>query len=159
MGRSIGERVRRLDESKTRRQVKKELDKKRISLNKVLQLSAIILGTAFITSMYADVFAPELDTDVNESIEIEDYTFYFVSEDEDPRIEDAWGYTYVHGPNNIWLDQDLLEENLVRQLERTCNHELLHTMGVSGDHHDRIDRYEELIDDPVCNKLVHKVTS
>lgn len=94
--------------------------------------------------------------EVNTSYSIDGYNIYFTSPENDEKMEGANGYTWI-GSNNIYISKELLLEKDFEQVMRTCNHEILHTLGISGDHHDRIDSYERKIDDPVCNKLINKV--
>lgn len=94
--------------------------------------------------------------EMNQSYSIDGYNIYFTSPENDPQMEGANGYTYI-GSNNIFLNENLVLEKDFEQLMRTCNHEILHTLGISGNHHDRIDSYERKIDDPVCNKLMNKI--
>jgi len=154
---SVSDKVRRLDELKTRRQVEKDLRGKKSVPPALLVLGLVFIPASMLTGLYIGKFSPSLNPELQDSIEIDGYTFHFVSEEEDKQMKDAWGYTYMYGPDKIWLNKELLEREMFYQLERTCNHELLHRLGLGEDVHDKIERYEQRIDDPICNKLLERV--
>lgn len=145
-----------MDELKTNRQVGNELRKNDVPRSFVL-LTLLIIPVTLGFGVFIGKFSPSLNPAFNDSIEIDGYKFHFVSEESDPQMEGAWGYTYMMGTNSIWLNQELLDREMFYQLRRTCEHELLHQMGVGGDKHDMIEIYENQVRTPVCDKLMEKV--
>lgn len=102
---------------------------------------------------------PVVMDEVNETIEVEDYSFHIVSSESDEKMKGNWGYTYV-GSKHVWLNKDLLKhEWFPKQFVETCQHELLHTYGISEKHHDKIDLFEDQVNDPICSQLKNKVES
>jgi hypothetical protein len=121
-------------------------------------VNSLMIGTAFFAGVYLGSNNPVLNEKLNQTVEVDGWKFHFTSEEEDDTMKGNWGYTYPYTGKEIWLNKRILDENLDDQLLTTCNHEVLHVLGVGTEHHGRIDMYEEEIRDPVCDKLLEKVT-
>ena len=123
-----------------------------------LIFSCWMITAALLIGVYLGSQQPALFDEVNRTYEVKDYNFHIVDEEKHEKIRGKWGYTYRNG-ENIWLNNRLLKpDNFPGQFIETCNHELLHTLGLGRDQHWRIERYQGKIRDPVCEELKKKVS-
>lgn len=94
--------------------------------------------------------------ETNSSYNIGDYSFHLTTPSENSEMNGLNGYTWV-GSSTVYLNKELIYNKNFEQLKRTCEHELLHTLGIGSKHHDLIDLYEFQVDTPVCRELLYQV--
>lgn len=155
---SVSDKQRRLNTSITRRKVDCELNDS--SVSKWFLLSCCFLITvSLVAGVWIGSQKPALTQNINSTYTVDGYSFHLVSDKKHEKMQGNWGYTYLHS-KHVWLNEDLLDNGLFpEQFMETCNHELLHSYGVSSNHHGKIDIFEGQIQDPICQNLKEKVVS
>lgn len=93
----------------------------------------------------------------NTSFSFDGYNIRFVSPEENDAMEGNFGFTYKSSSNDIWIRKKLLLEHDWKQIKRTCEHELLHNLGIGEDHHPVIGNFEKQVDSKACTSLMEAV--
>lgn len=152
----VSDKTRRLRNSVSKRKLDNELNDNGVS--KWFLLSCCILITvSLVAGVWIGSQKPALTPNLNETYKVDGYSFHLVSDKNHEKMEGNWGYTYLHS-KHVWLNKDLLKDGLFpEQFTETCNHELLHSYGISERHHGKIDIFEGQIHDPICRKLKNKI--
>lgn len=104
-----------------------------------------------------DSFSSE-NLETQENYSIGEFEIFFVSPSEEPKMQGNNGFTYTNRYGDIWINKHFLENRNWAGLKVTCNHELLHNIGIKKEkHHEMVHRFDSQISSEVCNKLVEKV--
>lgn len=83
---------------------------------------------------------------------IDGYKITFLPESH-PEMEGNFGFTYPYSDHDIYIRKGMG----LNQVETTCNHELMHNLGIGEEHHRFIEMNEHDVYSPVCRKLVEKI--
>lgn len=85
------------------------------------------------------------------------YNIQFVTPEEREAMEGNFGFTYKSSNDDIWIRKELLLDKDWTQIKRTCEHELLHNLGMGEEQHPEINSFEQQIDSKVCSRLMEAV--
>jgi len=123
-----------------------------------LVLIPVCVFSGILIAEYSYMFGLEgYEGDPGFNYSIDNYSINFVSPSENRDMEGAYGFTYRGRTDDIFIRKELLLDKRFEQVKRTCEHELLHNLGIRDNHHDLIYDFEKQIDSPVCEKLMERI--
>lgn len=117
----------------------------------VAHVSGIYIG---LNNAAGPLAAATTNEEVMDTFNIGNYTIYMETPSHPEMADDTIGYTYngVDGDIHIetgWGPTETYE---------ICAHEHLHNLGISSDNHQWVYEFEDQLVDPVCLKLLYRLT-